>query len=92
MEDSWMFYLIIWALCAWGSMTIVKNKGYTKSKQTVWAVLGALFGVFAILITLFLPKKTDGFVESGEMIICPSCKKAIPFDSVKCRYCRSVIE
>lgn len=91
MEDL-VFYIIVWALCGWGSMTIVKNKGYTKSAQITWGVLGALFGVFAVLITLFLPKKTEGFVERGEMIICPACKAAIPTGSSKCMYCRTVIE
>ena len=48
-----MVALIVWCLCAWGCYTIAKSKGRS---EALWAVLGILFGVFAVLAIAILPE------------------------------------
>lgn len=88
-NSSWFFYFIIWFICGLITRTIVKNKGYTKNQQIFWGIVGFLLGLIGILVTLFLPKKTEGFIESGEMMLCPKCRQPISVDASVCRYCRS---
>ena len=43
--------IIVGALCAWGCVTIAKNKG---RDTTLWGFLGFFFGIFALGILLCL--------------------------------------
>lgn len=47
--------LIIWIACAWGCYTIAENNG---RNSTLAAILGLLFGVFAIIGYAIAGKKT----------------------------------
>ena len=38
--------LVVWALCGWGCYKIAENNG---RDTTLAAVLGALFGIFAVI-------------------------------------------
>lgn len=44
---------IVWALCVFACYKIAENKN---READVWAVLGILFGVFALIAILLLPK------------------------------------
>lgn len=48
-----MIEILIWCLFAYGSYTIAKSKN---RNETVWAVLGVLFGIFALIVVALLPK------------------------------------
>lgn len=44
--------VIIWGLCGWAcySMALKKNRN-----ESLWAVMGVLFGIFAIIVLALLP-------------------------------------
>lgn len=48
--------LVVWLLCGWGCYKIAENNGRDK---TLAAVLGVLFGLFAVL----------GYVIAGKKIV-----------------------
>ena len=48
-----MFALLVWCLCSWACYSIAKSKGRS---EALWAVLGILFGVFAVLAIAILPE------------------------------------
>ena len=45
--------LIFWLLCGVVCYFIMKSKGYPNSTCLMFGVLGALFGIFMIILTLF---------------------------------------
>lgn len=47
--------LLVWLLCGWGCYKIAENNGRNK---TLAAVLGVLFGLFAVLGYVIAGKKT----------------------------------
>ena len=49
-----MFALLVWCLCGYGCYKIAEVKGY---EPMAWALLGILFGVFALLVILLIPNK-----------------------------------
>jgi len=44
--------LIVWALCGWACYSMAKSKNRNKE---LWAVLGVLLGIFAIIKLSVLP-------------------------------------
>ena len=52
----WCLYeIVVWCLCGWGCYKIAENNGRDK---TLAAVLGVLFGLFAVLGYVIAGKKT----------------------------------
>ena len=49
-----MFVLLVWCLCGFGCYKIAEIKGYD---PIAWALLGVLFGVFALLVLALIPNK-----------------------------------
>lgn len=50
MED--LVILLIWGACGYGCYAIAKSKNRNKG---LWAILGVLFGIFAVIIISLLP-------------------------------------
>ena len=48
-----MIEVLIWCLFAFGTYSIAKSKN---RNEVVWAVLGVLFGIFALIVVALLPK------------------------------------
>jgi drug/metabolite transporter (DMT)-like permease len=44
--------LAVWALCGWACYQMAQSKNRNKE---LWAVLGVLFGIFAVIILSVLP-------------------------------------
>jgi hypothetical protein len=42
-----MFVLLVWVLCSFGCYKLAENNNRDK---TLWAVLGLIFGIFALLV------------------------------------------
>jgi len=56
-----LIQILVWCLFGWAcySLAVKKNRN-----TALWAVLGVLFGIFALLVILFLPPvkgDNDGF-------------------------------
>ena len=49
-----MFALLVWCLCGFGCYKIAEVKGY---EPMAWALLGVLFGIFALLVIALIPNK-----------------------------------
>lgn len=48
-----MFVLLVWVLCSFGCYKLAENNNRDK---TLWAVLGLIFGIFALLILALMGK------------------------------------
>ena len=49
-----MVAIIVWCLCSFVCYTIAESKGRSGA---LWAALGILFGVFAVLVIAILPEE-----------------------------------
>jgi hypothetical protein len=81
--------IIVGMLCGMATMAIAENRGNPRSANLKWFVTGFFLGIFGVIIALISPKKTEGFVETGKMIVCPFCKEHINAEATVCRYCQS---
>ena len=58
----WVFAIVLAVVIACFAGYSAKVKGYSWG---TWFTLGLLFGIFALLVTLGLPKKIEKIIEDG---------------------------
>ena len=78
--------LLFWFLCAIGAAAIGSMKGRS---GILWLLLGAVFGLFALVIVAVLPKVKPGVDIPGPAthVICPDCRSYIPKEARVCKHC-----
>lgn len=79
-----MLTVVVWIICSVACYFLAKQKA---RNETLWAVLGILFGVFS-LVVLALLKPITG---TGVFKKCPQCLSTIPQEASKCSHCQSEV-
>lgn len=89
-----MFFIVIWMTVAAITALVAAGKGRS---PLGWAILGTVFGVFALLIVAVLPNLSRERAallalaasaappEDGKT--CPQCAETVRGAAVKCRFC-----
>jgi len=86
-----MILLTFWVVCAAICAIIAGSKNRS---ALGWAVLGAIFGVFALLVVACLGKLPEegsaaamALEASEPMKVCPQCAETVKAAAKVCRYC-----
>lgn len=81
----WLAFAVICAIVA-----------STKNRSALgWLLLGAIFGVFALIVLAFLPRIDDPTPNCGgvpQHRKCPYCAEQILSEATKCKHCGSEVE
>lgn len=54
-----MFLLFIWLVMGFVCYDVAKGKGFNCNTCNTWALLGVIFGVFALMVLVMIPKKNN---------------------------------
>jgi hypothetical protein len=57
--SSWIFVLVMSAICGLACSIISMRKGYTGTQVLGWLVMGCFFSVFALIAIILAPHKDD---------------------------------
>ena len=55
--SSWIFVLVMSAICGLACLIISMKKGYTGTQAVGWLVMGCFFSVFALIAIILAPHK-----------------------------------
>ncbi|MEG3144215.1 hypothetical protein U1839_06070 [Sphingomonas sp. RT2P30] len=78
-------WCVIWAFVV-GAIAAGKNRSVP-----IWALLGFLFGPFAFVAVLVMPRidPTAQRLKSGELVSCDACREPVARDASVCPHCRT---
>lgn len=84
-----MEFLLLWIAFAVVSAIVAGSKGRSAFG---WFILGAIFGIFAMILVIVLPSQkvapVDPNAPSPETHVkCPDCRELVFKDAKKYRYC-----
>jgi hypothetical protein len=71
-----LLLVAIWIFCGIGASVVAKNRG---ADGCLWFALGALFGPFGLAFAFM----------AGKDKFCPSCRKRVHPEAIKCPYCQT---
>lgn len=75
-----MEIILVWFVCAVICYFLASEKN---RNTTAWVVMGFLFGVFAVIALMLLPK-----ISSDK---CPHCKETVQAGATICKHCGGTI-
>jgi hypothetical protein len=81
-----MTFILFWLGCAIVSAIIASSKGRSAFG---WFLIGALFGIFALLLVVVLPslKRDPNAPTPDTHVKCPDCRELVIRDARKCKHC-----
>jgi len=74
-----MELVLLWGACSIICAALASRSG---RDTTAWFFLGLIFGLFAVLAILLLPKKLP-----RDQKTCPMCAEAVKSEALVCRFC-----
>lgn len=80
-----MELMFLWLGCAIAATWIGVAKGRS---GFAWAILGLLFGLFALIVVACLPRISRGRPTPQTHVKCPDCKELVLKDARVCKHCR----
>jgi len=57
--SSWIFILVMSAICGLACLIISMKKGYTGTQAVGWLFMGGFFSVFALIAIILAPHKQE---------------------------------
>jgi len=83
-EGPQMELVFLWLGCAVAATWIGVAKGRS---GLAWAMLGLLFGLFALIVVACLPRRIQGPAPETH-VKCPDCKELVLREARVCKHCR----
>lgn len=84
-----MEIITFWIGCAIVSAIVASSKGRS---SFAWLVLGAIFGIFALILVIVLPSQNTpsrdpNAPSPATHVKCPDCRELVFKDARKCKHC-----